>query len=403
MLLKARGKDMKKRIIQIIFSLTVLIALIYGLINKVEILYGLLIEDTQGDDSALMYQVEVNELSGEKTNYFYYNILNDDQKKMYCTILANIKDYTEKIYLDVASELDTNKIASDVSKAMEAVLADYPEIFYIDPLYEITVNNVVGAKVLLLKLDYTMSSNEINKATEQIDKEIDKIIAENISGNMNEYEKELSIHDYLATNIIYFEYTNIREIPTAKHGIHDAIIGKSAVCDGISKAYQVILNRLGIESIVVSGDLDGESHAWNIVKIDDEYYHVDITSDKSLMKNGNQNLLIHAYFNLSTEEMEKTHSIDNRNVLPTCIYGKYNYYSRNDYIVEYLDSFSYKLGNIINKQSGKALLEFKTQGISDVPQKLAETLYNTNFNNYKTNGITKVQYTNINDVYIVVK
>lgn len=64
------------------------------------------------------------------------------------------------------------------------------------------------------------------------------------------------------------------------------------VCDGYTKAFLAIMERLGIPSMRVMSD-EG-NHSWNIVCLDGEYYHVDTTwSDPKPDKNGQ---VYHEYF-----------------------------------------------------------------------------------------------------------
>lgn len=58
---------------------------------------------------------------------------------------------------------------------------------------------------------------------------------------------------------------------------YDALILGDTVCTGYASAFQLIMEQMGIESYLVQGDIDGEGHEWNAVKLDDEYYFVDAT------------------------------------------------------------------------------------------------------------------------------
>ncbi len=67
------------------------------------------------------------------------------------------------------------------------------------------------------------------------------------------------------------------------------------------------LDGLGIESYFVIGESKGESHAWNLVKIEDQYYHIDPTWDDPVTEDG-KDILRYNYFNLTDDELSKTHS-----------------------------------------------------------------------------------------------
>lgn len=335
-------------------------------------------------------------------NSTYYSTLTEEQKKIYRIIAAGVMELNESITVEVTKSSNYDNVKNNIEIALNAFFADHPEVFYIDDKYEISLIDIVAIKIIKLDLNYV--SNDKNEIEEMTNKMIAEItaISNKLSNCKNEYERELLIHDLIATNVVYYDYTDYDNIPTIKHTAYGALVDKSAVCDGITKAFQLALAKSNIESVFVTGKTEGVAHAWSKVKIDGAWYNVDVTSDKTL-NSENKEYIVHSYFNLTDEEILQTHKIDKNQNLPSCTSNKYNYYVYNDYTVSTLDNFQYKLKEIISKQQTKLLLEFDATGVSNVPQKLVEALYNLNFNNYKTNNITKVQYNKINNNYIVLK
>lgn len=345
--------------------------------------------------------VKFNELGTSNATY-YYSTLTEEQKKIYRIISAGVMELKESITVEITKSSNYDNVKNNIEIALSAFFADHPEVFYVDDRYEISLIDTVAIKVIKLDLDYvTSDKNQLEQMTNKMVAEV-TAISNKLSNCKNEYEKELLIHDLIATNVVYYDYTDYDEIPTIKHTAYGALVDRSAVCDGISKAFELVLAKNDIESILVTGKTDSVAHAWNKVKIDGAWYNVDVTSDKAL-NSENKGNVIHAYFNLTDEEISQTHKIDRNEKLPSCTEDKYNYYVYNDYTIGMLDNFEYKIKEIIEGQQTKLLLEFNATGVSNVPQKLVEALYNLNFNNYKTNNITKVQYNKINNNYIVVK
>ena len=58
---------------------------------------------------------------------------------------------------------------------------------------------------------------------------------------------------------------------------YDALVLGTANSEGFAMAYKAVCDLLGIECLVVSGRLDKEAHSWNIVCVNDLYYHVDVS------------------------------------------------------------------------------------------------------------------------------
>ncbi len=128
------------------------------------------------------------------------------------------------------------------------------------------------------------------------------ILSEVTSTNNSDWENELAIHDYLVSHITYTD-----GIAGNKYA-YNAIINGTAVCSGYTEAFKTLLDFLGIENSTVSGTANGEKHIWNIVCLDGEWYHTDVTWDDPV--NGNDDYIEHAYFNITDNDIGIDHSWD---------------------------------------------------------------------------------------------
>ncbi|MCC8195295.1 MAG: transglutaminase [Ruminococcus sp.] len=98
---------------------------------------------------------------------------------------------------------------------------------------------------------------------------------------MSDYEIVLAAHDYITTHVTY-DLDELNLIGSAKSDSSTpfgALIYGEAICMGYTTTFQLMMDMLGVESIIVSGSSDGEDHAWNMVCLDDKWYHVDCTWD----------------------------------------------------------------------------------------------------------------------------
>jgi len=373
----------------------IVIVLTITVITRSDFLYDNLVKETN------IEEININELEISNSTY-WYDTLTKEQQRIYRVIVNGVINLDKSINIDIVKDKKFEYINKDIEIALNAFFADHPEIFYIKDKYEVTMVNFIAIKMVILKLDYISEDKyEIENMKQNLVAEIEKISSMIVNAK-NEYEKELIIHDILGKEITYYEHENYDDIPSIKHTAYSALVDKSAVCDGITKAFQLVLNKSGVDSIFVTGISEGVPHAWCKVKLDGDYYNVDLTSDKTLNKE-NKELIIHSYFNITDKEIMNTHEFDNYDKLPKSEEKKYNYYTYEDYEISYIDNFEYKLNQIIKSQKSRGLLEFKVIGIDNVPQKMVEGLYNLNFNNYKARNITSIEYNQINDNYIVVK
>ena len=182
--------------------------------------------------------------------------------------------------------------------------------------------------------------------TDYVEQKINQIVAEcPVSG---EYEVALWLHDYLINNAYYDpDYT--------RYGPEGVAIVGYGVCDSYSKAYELLLTKMGIDSQRVTS----QTHAWNAVYLEGEWHNIDCTWDdpsgETVPVSGDE---YHLYFGLPNDILFKVraHQPENDNY-PDCHSVACNYVIRNDempwqpaieeaipgYVDEYRNSFSIAL------------------------------------------------------------
>ena len=94
-----------------------------------------------------------------------------------------------------------------------------------------------------------------------------------VNDNMSDVEKVAALHDWLALNCRY-------DLSGPHcYDAYGALVDGRAVCEGYALAYRHLMDMIGIESYYVVSDT--MNHGWNMVKLNDQYYHVDVTWDDS--------------------------------------------------------------------------------------------------------------------------
>ena len=125
-----------------------------------------------------------------------------------------------------------------------------------------------------------------------------------ITSSMSEYAREKLLHDRLAARVTY-DGTGANA-----HNAYGALVEGKAVCEGYAEAFQYLLQKAGIQSFIITGSSSNpatgspEGHAWNAVRIDGRYYHVDVTWDDQ-----GENIF-YAYFNKTDAAILEDHTID---------------------------------------------------------------------------------------------
>lgn len=111
-----------------------------------------------------------------------------------------------------------------------------------------------------------------------VDEKIQQVIKDLKLDDASDYRKIRSIYDYIASNVTY----NKRSSGETKYTAYGALCEGSSVCQGYATLFYRMCLELGIDSRIITGTGNGESHAWNIVKLDDKYYLCDVTWDSPI-------------------------------------------------------------------------------------------------------------------------
>ncbi len=120
-----------------------------------------------------------------------------------------------------------------------------------------------------------------------------------VNNDMSDVQKALALHDWLA-NVAEYDYETANGtagFDEMGYTAYGALVKGLAVCEGYSKAYLAILRECGIKSLYIGSDV--MNHGWNIVQLDGEWYHVDVTWDDGDMPGR----IDHVYFLVSDDVM----------------------------------------------------------------------------------------------------
>lgn len=336
---------------------------------------------------------QINKLTTQNCMYYYLK-LSDEQKKIYESIANGIKNFQSEFVIRDYITGDKEDFASKVNIAIEAFINDHPEVFYIKSQYSSYITESFKGNIGYVKINYTDDIDTINQKIDTMDKKIYEY-TNGLEGK-NEFEKELIIHDKLANDVTY---SKDDELPRQYHTAEGTLLSGIGVCDSFSKALQLIYDRVGIDSLIVLGTLDGSPHAWNLVKINDEWYHVDLTSSHSIYDE--TGIINHAYFNLTTENMKKIALLDNEELLPATQSNTYNYYVYNDLVIKKDDNLENRLDSIVNKDKTLNYIEFYLEGA--VGSKISDILVSLkSIDNSFVSG-SKMYYYNIQNAIIIPK
>ncbi len=138
------------------------------------------------------------------------------------------------------------------------------------------------------------------KTTLKEEKEVDKKVKSALKGmeleDASDYEKVKKIHDYIIKRVSY-------DNTLKKVSAYDALIDKSAVCEGYSMLAYRMFTEAGLKCKIIVGTGNGGPHAWNIVKVEDKWYNIDLTWDDPISSDGKP-MLVYDFFLKSTKDFK---------------------------------------------------------------------------------------------------
>lgn len=288
----------------------------------------------------------------ENSEYYCFNMMDADKHELYAEIYTILMEEGEDVKLSATSD-------DELKYVFQCVLNDHPEIYWVDGYSFIRHERGGQIQYYTFSGKYTYSISEREAIQSDIDAYVISALA-GVSSNASEYEKVKHVYEYIIDTTEYdLEAVDNQNILSVMRN------GRS-VCAGYAKTMQYLLYELDVECTFVVGTVyGGQGHAWNLVNINNAYYYVDPTwGDASYFINGQSadNIdmpMNYDYLNITSQELIKTHSIDNVVPMPMCISDTANYY-----VVEGALFYSYdysQMYNLFDKayKSGKKVVTVK--------------------------------------------
>lgn len=273
-----------------------------------------------------------------KAETYYYDQLNKDQQKVYYAIKQGLLQMAPSFPV-----LHLNR--EELGDIYFMVRMDHPMIFwsvtfkyryYEDSTYVELIPEYLFTKDKIMEHRRAMESR-VKKLSRPVEK-------------LDEKGKELYIHDFICENV---HYDKLKK--AYSHEIIGALGNGVAVCEGIAKAVKVLCDALGIWCIVALSENNPEKgikyrHAWNVLRIDGKYYHMDATFDNTLSKN---EVIRYDYVNLSDKQIFRDHEPVIWRV-PLCSDNEHFYYKEKKVSWTTLDEVRKRSRQAVKK--GKVLL-----------------------------------------------
>ena len=258
---------------------------------------------------------------------YYYHQLNKQDQTVYRALYDGVMAHQDIIPIPVKGNFPKDAF----ERIFQAFTKDNPLIYYLNQSTCSCARDIFGHVAICPQ--YFFSKEKVKEYNRKIEKVVNLLIDELKLTEGSDYEKELKIHDWICKNVSYDmegSDTNNPARMIASHSIIGVFAHHRAQCEGISKAVKVLLNAVDVRCIVVTGESvkNGKRvpHAWNMVNIDGQPYHLDVTWDIGAIEPSFKRTP-YDYFNLSDQMIGKEHKADTQ--LPSCLSMQHNYFKAN--------------------------------------------------------------------------
>ncbi|MCY9547695.1 transglutaminase domain-containing protein [Lysinibacillus xylanilyticus] len=216
--------------------------------------------------------------------------------------IETLQHLIQKQVMELSTEFDirytgnTSEIKDELSELIKQAIQDpyiYANISGFKWKYNGYANNIV------IRFEFTYHISQEEEAF--VEQTLTNIIAP--MHGLSELQKLQAAHDYI---VLSAEYS--KETEGSQYSPYTLLTENKGVCQAYALVLYRMLEKLGFEVQYVPGKVGEQLHAWVLVKLDDEWYHIDVTWDDPLPDRKGE--VRYNYFLVSDRQLAKDHSWD---------------------------------------------------------------------------------------------
>lgn len=241
-----------------------------------------------------------------------------------------------------SGEIDElNKKIEELSARIDELEESYDEFDFGEEIHEVYDDTAV-VEAYKKKDPSGLTDSKDKYIYDRLVKAVDEIITD----GMSDYEKEKAVYDYIFYGSQFDDESlspvDFGEDEDMSHTPYGFFHDHNTICVGNATTFKLFMDVLGINCEIIHSTEEGE-HAWNIVELDGDWYHVDVTFD------GGSNVPLYSNFNVTDQVKEAVGYPWDIEDFHECTATKYNYVMMN---AEELKDI-YKLPGAIKEHLGQ--------------------------------------------------
>ena len=241
------------------------------------------------------------------STYSYDALPKEGEKLLYNRILENCYDIspnpTEDRYPMPRIELNGYSLSeAEVRTTSKALTDDHPEIFWLTG----TIGFYADESMTAIQTYSNFSPEEVGTRVSTMRSAANAFYT-SVPDGLSAFEREVMVHDFLIDHVEYdknVDTINLDNNNPDTYTAYGALVNRVSVCEGYVRAFQMLLNGLGVECVGVIGESQNQMHIWNAVNLDGSWYYVDPTWDDQ-----EETYARHLYCNVNEDYLIEDHTI----------------------------------------------------------------------------------------------
>lgn len=243
------------------------------------------------------------------SSYSYDALPLEGEKQLYqkmldvCYDISPDKDEDTGRYAMPQVELTGYSLTeAQVRTACKALTDDRPEIFWLTG----TMGYYSDEETTVIQIYSNYSPEEIDTRVNAVRAAANEFYA-TVPDGLSEFDREVTVHDYLIENVAYDESVDTINFDSNNpdiYSVYGALVDRIAVCEGYARAFQMLMNGLGVDCVGLMGSSQDQLHMWNAARIDGVWYQTDVTWDDQ-----EEPYARHIFCNVSDAFMAEDHTL----------------------------------------------------------------------------------------------
>lgn len=281
--------------------------------------------ETSGHIPKVEFSVWKDSIPDKCTSRYGYLSLDASEKEIYNSIVEGAKNYSKEI--EISREIKKERL----EEICEMIFIEENSLYYLSDEYTVNSSALTG-KVTSVVLDYKYDFEELAYLNTMTEEKVAEILSKT-DDSMSDVDKLKIFHDEIIFGCKY--ETEGRYVSTP----FGALVEGKALCEGYARAMAILCNKSGIENMLATGtqyNSDGngntteEAHMWNMIKLDGEWYNMDVTwDDPASIKDGRElpdDYISYSYFLIPNNELRPTLSVRTDLIEPPAAHSLENNY-----------------------------------------------------------------------------